>query len=492
MSRPAEAAAVLAAAAFYAAWLLSLGRGITLDMWDGYGTLQNALGVAGLSPFLELNLDRPPLGWLALLPAAAWGHRDGGSFGAQAAVHAMMPVITAAAAAGSYFFFKTVLRPWTAALAALLLAANPLLIQYSAFALLDTFAVLSVAAFAWAARSWERRPNQAAARLLAAAAAAAALSKYHLLALTLVPAACLLLPPRGKTLEAAKAALLLPGVLLCVLAALALLLRDAPAAGRALFGNFWLNATRPATPVLEFFLHLWNHLGMALALLCAAGLVLWLREGEKALVLSLLLPLAAMSLLIGVKEERYLIPLLPLAYAAAGRALDEAWRRSFRAPAAALGLALVVAAGGRAAAAAHYLSGEPTLRTKVPGQLVSIVEEAAGEGCVTWMPGLLTWRAEKVPPPAFYQQPIIGSTVLMLLARRRVVEPLPFALRCDSRVLIVPRMDDSFQERWAGEELGEIHVAADARALSDSIAAGSPRPRPSWRILSGAIEEARR
>ncbi len=470
-------AAALTLAA-YLACLIGLGRGVEHEDWDGIKSVNNALLVAGISATgMGFDVQRAPLGWLAMLPVAAPAYAAGGPRAALRALRWYMPLWTCLLVGVCWSLASRRGPPLAAALAAAGLALNPMLIQFSPFALLDTFAALPFLWFLAAAYRYVRAPSNRSLGLLGAAYLAAFLAKYHLGAMILIPLAWPLADPetRGGASKARRALIsrlwILPPA--CWLSAVALIgaLIFSTTGGDAgswrhaqaeLWRDFAFNVlTLKASSPALYVLSLWRQLGPGLAALALIGLWSWLEEDDplgRFLALSLLGFLLIASVGLSNREPRYLIPALPLVYAAVGQGFERL--------AAALpndGSRRAILAAGvllfwpwkEALAAARHLRREPSVRTAVPWRMAELAEAAVPpEGCVGWLEGDIHFQARE---PLYRYEPylILGAPTFRYFVRRRVKEIRAAGddgTACSPAYLIAPRWGPQ-GERWAGPAL---------------------------------------
>jgi len=469
----------------WAAWALSLAlaaylgliwrasAGLANEDWDGVKTVNNALLAArAVGPAAPLDLERAPLGWLPMAPALAWVYHRGGRQGALAAAHRLWPLYLGLLLLASWAFFRSLFSEAAAAALVALMAANPILIQFAPFALLDIFGGLAALAFVVAARRYLEAPDARRYRALAAAALAAFLSKYHLGVLVGAPLLSAALE-RKRWRVIAGIGLLAPLCGLGAVVALALLARWVNGAGHDALRLSWGELSRDfSVNLLQSKESRWTlyvealgrQLGLGLTALFLAGLWAWVRrdgaDGRRLAVL-LALPYAALAFGIANKEARYAIPLLPLVYAAIGRGLervrellpDDAARR------AALAGALLLVPWGRSLAALRYLEEEPSVHADVPWALARAAESASREGdCVAWIRGDVAIPIER-RLFRYEHDLVIGAPTFQFFTRRRVVERDAASPACP--VSIVPR-DAPDGRRWPGAELARVSVASGA------------------------------
>lgn len=412
-----------AAAAVYAAGLVWLGRALTVDYHDGLAAILNGLLLFHAAPVsARFDAQRPPLGWVLMAAPLSWVYARFGALAALRACHALMPLWLAALALLTYTLAARVASKPAAAAAALLLAANPLTLQYAPFALLDIVSGVAAAVFAHAALTWAREPSPRARARLCAAGVAAALAKYPLAALMLGPAAVALWAPRGtlpaRLRAAAPLALTIPlagGIVLavvCLLSAAVEPAQAAPALARSasrlwtdLSWNAWARDPAPRGLYLSSLL---AQLGWPGALVALAGLAAWLKEerGGRVLAAAFLLQLLAMTV-VGWKEQRYAIPLLPFAYAALAGGLDYlAGLMPKETPVGARTAALAIlvlafAPWNATAAAVRALRADPAFTTSLPWDLARRLEGAAPcvkvTGDARWLPSAKLLAYEQVP-----------------------------------------------------------------------------------------------
>lgn len=492
--KPEEPRWPLAALALYALALAALGWRISFEDWDGVKTIQNALLVWKVPDLgLPLDLKRPPLAWLPLSPVLAASYALGGATGALRAARLFMPFVLAGVLYACRRFFGLRHEPRVAWLLVLLLALNPLAVQFAPFVNLDIPAMLGTLVFLWAARRWLRERTPRAFALLAAACTAAFLFKYHLGLLLLGPMAV-----EARARRWTSRVWALPAVVwLGSVAALGVLVcwaaRAEPRAWlfawRELWQNFSFNVLTPkeSTPAL-YALTLARELGPALAALAGWGWWTWLRSREDEDFLyaaSLAGPLLAMSLLVPNREARYALPLMPLLYGAVGAGV-EALREWLPTGQSARWQALVAGAlllpWGELARVTRYLASEPSMHTDVPWALGRLAAGRAAPGeCVAWKEGDLLLRAED---PVFRYEPALALGAPTF----RFFSPLPVrevrggpaeAGACRAAVTVVPRYGPE-GERWSGAPLARVYAGASDAGV------------PLWDVLDAGVVPSRR
>ena len=385
---PAGVAA--AAALAYAAGLSRLSRGIGVDSVDGVIGLLNVLRWADLGAPGSVETTRPPLSWFLFAPGIARAYESGGASAALALSQACMIAVAAVLGVSAFLFFRTLLRDREAAVAALAMALNPLVIANAPFFRFDLLSALLAIPFLFCAFNHADAPSPRRLAWLMGAYAAGYLCRYQFLILWTVPVAYLALRPGGGSLRERLRAfwdggwwLLPPAGYLAALLLNAVLaggggeqgIWRSMAFGHEKFmelvvgGNLsgksgWVDWAAYARAVPRF-------LGWPTALLMGLGLWEWAARGasrERFLLTALLIPLAALNA-IPTRELRYLIILFPAAFAALGQGLARAGEQiSPRWPlAGALAPWLFLAAlpWESAREAAVWLAREPSLRPPV-------------------------------------------------------------------------------------------------------------------------------
>jgi hypothetical protein len=425
-----------AAAATLAYWgaLAAASRGLTVEKWDGIQALMNGVSLLGAGDF-QLNLTRPPLGWALLAPFAAAGYAEAGPAGAFEAARLVMPGFAALLAAASYWLFRRRLSIPTAAALALVTACDPLLLSQAPFVLFDAFAGAAALPFLWA--SWRAVESPTGSRFAAAFAAyvAAVLARYQLAAWILVPIAGLALRSGVKKAFLSKF-WLFPPAAYPVCAALTALL--AWAAGREGAFQALAQAERGMRFVISFnaaqsrnawWLYFeWLDWQMGVLLLFALpGLWAWLRDerGEgRFFAAALLVPFGLMSLAAPWKEERYLLQVLPLLYAAVGEGFEAAWRalgparRYALVPAFAL---LALAPWKQTLDEWKVLREERALRTTAHWRLADVLRrETPPKGCIGWEGLQATFFESPAVAPHVGEILTLGPENLSFLAGRDV------------------------------------------------------------------------
>lgn len=487
----------------YLAGILYLSRGITVDYWDGIKAMINAVLISGQDiPGAVLDAKRPPAGWLAFAPVVAAAYKVKGPWAALKACHVVMPFFLAGLLFASHILFTRLFTPGLSLILVAVMAANPLLIQYAPFALLDIFSGLGALLFLWAAWRCLEAPSPKTFWLAFAAYLFAFLSKYHLGLLILAPLAYRAFEPVSGITPLDRVRRLFSPLWamppLCYVSAVAIigLLSFATAGPRGglmsqiasvhsqLATNLSSNVFEQAVPERPLYVKsLWNQLGPVLFFAAAWGLWTWLKERkphEVYLALALILPVGVLSVF-QYQEQRYIIPFLPIAYAALGRGLDSLLARTqgrgLRQ--ALLLLPLVLIPWKTSLASARYLRDELSVHTKAPWELAKVVEDMVPPGaCVGWEGGLMSWRQQTVFPIGFDVQPQLAPPTMAFFTRRGVKSldgdnpPLP----CEPVVTVVPNRAPQGL-RWEDQALARVYDGARVER---------------WRVYLDRTEEAPR
>ncbi len=165
-------------------YLLKVAWRLPIDYWDGYEYLGNALALSGRDvSHLEIAYigTRPPFTSLLLAPVL-WGYRAAGGGTALVGVHGVMLAVAALAVWACFRMLRDCFSLPLAAFATLTLALNPLLVHYAPFAMADVPSLLFCALALWLYPRAAARSGKAAVGL-AFALAGAFLSKYPALLL---------------------------------------------------------------------------------------------------------------------------------------------------------------------------------------------------------------------------------------------------------------------------------------------------------------------
>lgn len=444
-----------AIAALYGALVVWRCRGVTADYWDALHTLMDALRPWPGGEALAFTITRPPVGWLLLSPVVGLAQRLGGRPAALEAAHVAMAALPAVILWVSWRLYSRALSAPAAAAAALGLAANPLLLRYAPFPLLDVFSALALLPFLWAGWRWCEKPTARSWALLLGAYVLAVLSRYQFCLVILAPAAWALW--KGGVKRAAPLAALPPlcyGACVLVLAALeAWLGREPwsfalPRASSDFAGVFLVNVAGKAPAEWSVYLvSLWEQLGPFWLALTAGGLWAWLRGGGvgRYAALSVVLPLAALSLLAN-KEQRYALSFLPALYGAAGAGLDAAasWARRRGLPPAGAALAACVLLPWTATFASwEFIGKDDSLRSGVFWRAAAAVGSA---GCVGWRGPEVILRPTVRAIAVDEQRPTLGAPTLSFFTTARVVELSPDKLlECGPRAIIEAQADGTWK-----------------------------------------------
>src|SRR5262245_33518360 len=118
--------------AAYLAVILVFSRGLTNDDWDGVKAVNNALlFVRTGARAIPLDLQRPPLGWLLMSPWLGAAYHWGGAAAALRLAHRLWPLYLGALLLATYAWLRRIVAPGPAAAAAVLMAFNPILVQFA-------------------------------------------------------------------------------------------------------------------------------------------------------------------------------------------------------------------------------------------------------------------------------------------------------------------------------------------------------------------------
>jgi hypothetical protein len=475
--------------ALYAAALVKAASALTVDHLDGFLLLSNALHLAGRAGF-AFEATRPPLGAILLAPLAGAAFRAGGAAAALTVCHAAAALIPALLAALSWKLYREDLSRSSAALCAVLLAVDPLLLRYAPFLLLDHAAALAAIFFLWRGWRFLLAPGAVSFALMLAAYGLAVSLRYYLFILFLVPLAHALLRAPGDRRRRARAALpaaLLPALVypLLVLALGATLKfgdgfgweQSFAAAAQALKGLVALNTTgkSPVSPLI-YAASLWGQLGPAALTLAAAGIWVRLRRGERDayLALSVAAPLAALSFGIANREQRFLLAFLPGIFWAVGAGVDHARAKLGVRFASALLVGAAVASvypWPRVGAAWDFLLHEPALRTEAPAQLGRALEAGSADGCAAWRGG----------PVLFRQRPSA------LERDEQAVQLDWFMMPFYSSRRVVPEGSGGCRAAWLVEVLPEQSIDYDPDRILARVLDSSGKLR--WEVMPDGLRQ---
>ncbi len=478
----------LVRAAFAAVLLLEwaliafLARGITLDFPHGFDALFNILAVTRALRDVMIQLWRPPLPWLVVAAPIGAAYRLWGPQGAMTAAHALMPGFLVLGAWLSYRLYLRKFSAGTALTAAALLAANPLALVFSPFALFDVFSMMDGTAFVLAGVAFAERRTPKRWLLLVGCYCATLLSRYHMAVLGALPALFVFAAPRPWSFSRAvretffSCAWAVPLVAAPLIAGLYVALPHvvpwAPDP-RAFFIEARMYASERSTWATSLYARsLYEQLGPALCALAALGAGRWLAKGrafEQQLLIALVVPVVVLSTVIAQRDQRYILFLLPLVYAAVAEGLD---------------LAVSLAGGGRKARAAllaaaalcapwraslrslRAVARDPAYRLPLYQDLARRVaaEQARGACLENASGGVIVLRTL----PA-----ISNDSPMLLLGDRTLAYFLPPAPRlapvgegCASWVLVVPKFLVTPIEatRWDSAEVVRVYVTKGAEA----------------------------
>jgi hypothetical protein len=455
--------------AAYACGLIFLTRGLTIDYWDGILNLLNSLAVTGQIRDFDISTHRGAA-WLLLSAPVSLARAKAGPLAALQLAHAVMIVFAATALAAAYSWHRKLMSARAAAAVLVLAAANPLTLRYAPFVLFDVLAMIPVLAYTVLCQRWIARPTPAGFALLAAAYAAAVLCRYHLVVLVFLEPAyrllkrdwraalfspCWLLPLATYPLLVGVMSLLFlvgrsygsgPQAVNVLSTLFELISRSAaslifltdlfPVLGQVnenlLLSNIKVNfLDKPAVSPLAYAFRLCSLLGPIGALFAAVGLHAWARKDAKSgkfLLAALLAPVLALSF-VPNKEDRYIIPFLPLVYAALGRGLDEALgskpgklRKSVI-----LGAALLLAPWHNTAAALRLLGRDPSLRTRFHLEASRNLEESTPRtDCIKVANFYFSWESSELRTIGGDQLPMYGYPTTTFFTRRPVVSHTSF------------------------------------------------------------------